>query len=104
MMRPRRLAALATIFVAACASTEIPDVTPEIDPNLPGVEGSGDPARAPGSSKVPAKDAAPPPEEETTSSSGSPSTSSSGGTSTSSSGGTSTSSSGGTSTSSSGGT
>lgn len=114
-MNPRRLAALATILAAACASTETPDITPDIDPNLPGVEGSGDPARANGSSKVPAKDAAPD-EEETTSSSGSPSTSSSGGsssggtsTSSSSSGGsggtsTSSSSSGGTSTSSSGGT
>lgn len=112
-LRLGRLAAFATICVAACASTETPDITPDVDPNLPGVEGSGDPARAPGS-KVPAKDAAPA-EEDTTSSSGSPSTSSSGGssggssgssggTSTSSSGGTSTSSSGGTSTSSSGGT
>jgi hypothetical protein len=103
MLRLRSLAAFATICAAACASTETPDITPDVDPNLPGVEGSGDPERANGSSKVPAKDAAPPPEEEeTTSSSGTPSTSSSGG---SSSGGSSGgSSSGGTSTSSSGGT
>src|SRR5690349_14809845 len=114
-LSPRRLAAAATLLVAACASTETPDISPDVDPTLPGVEGSGDPSRVDGgSSKLPAKDAAPPDKGETTSSSGgsssggssggSSSGSSSGGTSTSSSGGTSTSSSGGTSTSSSGGT
>ena len=41
-----RLAALATILVAAaCASTETPDITPDVDPNLPGVKGSDDPSR-----------------------------------------------------------
>jgi hypothetical protein len=47
---PRRLAALATILAAACASTEVPDVTPDVDPSLPGVEGTDDPARAAGGS------------------------------------------------------
>lgn len=59
MMHPRRLAALGAILVAACASSETPDVTPDVDPNLPGVQGSGDPTRWDGGSsqKVPAKDA-----------------------------------------------
>lgn len=53
MMRLRRFAALATILAAACASSEMPDVSPDVDPSLPGVEGTDDPARATGSSKTP---------------------------------------------------
>lgn len=64
MMRPRRLAALATICVAACASTEIPDVTPQVDPNLPGVEGSGDPSRWDGGASQKLPESNPPAEEE----------------------------------------
>ena len=30
---------------AACASTETPDLSAQVDPNLPGVQGSGDPSR-----------------------------------------------------------
>lgn len=48
MLSLRRLAALATILAAACASSEVPDVSPDIDPSLPGVEGTGDPTRAEG--------------------------------------------------------
>jgi hypothetical protein len=55
MLHLRRLAALATIFVAACASTEAPDLTPDVDPNLPGIHGGGDPSRADGGEKVPGK-------------------------------------------------
>lgn len=98
MMRPRRLAAIATVCVAACASTEIPDISPDVDPNLPGVEGSGDPARAEGGSKLPPSNPPPEEEEEEMPEDGTSTSSSSGG---SSSGG---SSSGGSTSSSSGGT
>jgi hypothetical protein len=68
MMYPRRLAALATICVAACASTETPDMSPDVDPSLPGVEGSGDPSRWDGgaSQKLPESNPPPPEEEEET--------------------------------------
>lgn len=44
----RRLAVLGAFLGVACASTEVPDVTPEVDPALPEVEAGEDPSRAEG--------------------------------------------------------